>query len=247
MKINNRNIYVVGDIHGYPRPFISDIEKLDLRDSIFFLLGDIGIGFNDDHTGPAKFLNAEGLKRNNFFYLIRGNHDNPKSYTGEIKAKNELKYSNVRYLEDFDEIEFEFNGKKGLVVPGAVSIDRSIRIPDKSWWENETIAYDRILELEGKSYDFVLAHTGPEPLYIKIDDTVERIARRQDPLLLDDLKKEHNSIDKIIEIVKPDYWFNGHFHRYDNFYHNGVNVYTIAEYSGDAPTPMAMLPKELLN
>lgn len=246
MKVNNKNIYVVGDIHGHPRPMVADIEKYDIKDSVFFLLGDIGMGFSGDHVGPAKFLNKEGLKRNNFFYFIRGNHDNPESYTGEIKEQNEKKFSNVKFLEDFEEIELEFNGKKGLAVPGATSIDRSIRVPGKSWWKKETINYKRIPELEGKKYDFVLAHTGPEPLYIKVDDTVEEIAKRQDPFLLEDLKEERDAVDKIIELVKPAYWLNGHFHTYDDFYHNGVHVYTIAEYSGDKSTPMALLPKDLL-
>lgn len=245
MKFNTKNIFVAGDIHGYPRPLCAKIEELGLTDSIFFILGDIGLGFSNDHIGASKFLNAEGLKHNNMFYLIRGNHDNPASFTGEIKEMIENKFSNVRLLNDFEEIELEFNGKKGLVVPGAVSIDRTIRVKDQSWWVNEEIDYKRIPELFEKHYDFVLAHSGPEPLYIRVDDTVEHIAERQDPTLLMDLKAERTAIDKIIDIVKPQFWINGHYHKFASFQHKDVNVYTIAECSGDEDGCLFELPRAL--
>lgn len=246
MKINTKNIFVAGDIHGYPRPLCSQIEEYGLRDSVFFLLGDIGLGFYGDHIGSIEFLNEEGLKYNNIFYLIRGNHDNPRSFTRKNKQKIEEQFSNVRLIGNFEDIELEFNGKKGLVVPGAISIDRARRVKNKSWWAKETINYKRIPKLKGKHYDFILAHSGPEPLYIRVDNAVEEIAERQDPALLIDLKEERTAIDSIIDLVKPLYWINGHYHKFASFQHKGINVYTIAECSGDEEGCLFELPKALI-
>lgn len=247
MQVETRNIFVVGDIHGHPRPVTDRIEQMNLSDSIFIILGDIGLGFYNDHTGPIKFLNKEGVKRNNMFYLIRGNHDNPDSFSDERIAEVEKKYTNVRLLRDFEEIELTFNNKKGLVVPGAISIDRCIRIEGSSYWSNETIRYDMIDSLKDKKYDFVLAHSGPEPLYIKVDDTVERIAQRSDHFLLDDIAKERKAIDEIIDFVKPEFWINGHYHHYASFEHKGTKVHVLAECGGDETEFLFALPMSLTN
>lgn len=56
MQVETRNIFVVGDIHGHPRPVTDRIEQMNLSDSIFIILGDIGLGFIMIIPGLLNFL-----------------------------------------------------------------------------------------------------------------------------------------------------------------------------------------------
>lgn len=246
------NVYLAGDIHGQPESMAGNIRKMDARNAAIIILGDVGLGFSGNHCGCIPFLNRVGKDRNNHFYLIRGNHDNPESWTDEVIAEVKKKYekspkrsvTNVHWLNDFDTVIV--NGKKLLVLGGAVSIDRKYAVtkiimgvyfnfprPEgKSWWKNETLPYDGIEKIDSEYYG-ILAHTGPTPPSLERSKMIETIKEKYDPEIVDDVNRERQAIDTVIEKAKPRYWFNGHYHvQYTSihaqgdrwFKYNGVEV-----------------------
>jgi hypothetical protein len=77
----------VGDTHHLWKNFREEVERLDLRDTAIFHLGDGGFGFYPRGYTIAELTKQnEWLKqRNCIMYNIRGNHDNPIWFTAEAK------------------------------------------------------------------------------------------------------------------------------------------------------------------
>lgn len=221
-KIQN-DIYLVGDIHGYPRPVLDIAVQGGLHDCSLVFLGDIGLGFSGDHTGCAKFLDREFGKLGITCWLFRGNHDNPESYN-ERKGEIEKTLPHVKILQDHDVVETA-DGRRGLIVPGSLSIDRYRRKEGASYWRNETMDYGFVPEEE---YDFVLAHSGPTPKCLThhtggIFDSMCMI----DPALIGETKREQDYVDLVIEKARPKFWANGHFHVHEFFEYKGVDVFAL--------------------
>lgn len=244
------NIFAAGDIHGQPQGLIGNIADCDIRDAAIVILGDIGLGFSGNMKGPIPYLHRMGKDRNNHFYLIRGNHDNPEAWTSYDKKIYSEKYPNVHLVQDFEELQLA-NEKLALAVPGAISIDRKWavgklvtekdgsqvwkRFPrpvGKSYWTNEHIPYDLINDVEDK-YDLVLAHTGPTPPSLRVSNSIDYITNTYDSELKQDLEKERAAVDMIISKSGCKKWINGHYHIDNNctyamndtkFEYNGITV-----------------------
>lgn len=237
----NDNVWLAGDIHGDARGMATKLKNANVRDAAIILLGDIGLGFSGNHAGPVPYLNRIGKDRNNHFYIIRGNHDCPESWTDEIIAQVKERYENsdlrrienVHWVRDFDELLI--CGKSFLAVGGAISIDRmfavtkvihgayvhSPRPEGKCYWKNEHIDYDRIDSID-KSYFGVLAHTGPTPPSLSRSTLIKQIEEKYDKELPGDVEKEREGIDKIIEKSNIKLWCNGHYHvQYDSIHAQG--------------------------
>lgn len=217
-------IYCVGDIHGQPRAVLNSVTRLGIRDCALVFLGDIGLGFHDNHAGCCKFIETEICVPHNITaYLLRGNHDNPESFN---LHKNELEESfpHVKILQDHDTVTTR-TGLRGLVVPGSISIDRIYRIPGLSYWTDELMDYSFI---PGEHYDFVLAHGGPTPPVLNhhtgglFDDMC-----RKDPGVKPDTDREQNYVGEVIKAATPSMWINGHYHVHDFFKHGETMVYAL--------------------
>lgn len=220
-EFQNR-VFVAGDIHGLPVNLAAKVSKADLRDAAVIILGDVGLGFGGNHKGPIPYLHRTAKDRNVHYYVFRGNHDNPATWTHEIADELEEHYPNVHFIRDMDEIKLS-NDKIGLVVPGAISIDRNYagwdpisgkRKPRKrgtQYWEDEHIRYDLIDSIE-KKYDFILAHTGATPPSVRTSTLIDRIVAEYDSELQKDLDKEREAVFKILEKSGSKLWINGHYH-----------------------------------
>lgn len=227
----DRPIILAGDIHGQPRFLCSKLAEYDIKDSAIVLLGDIGLGFYDNHGGCCKFLNKEGQAHNNIFYLLRGNHDNPSSYNDTNKRIIEEKYPNVKVLQDFDVVVTK-DGRRGIVVAGGISIDRQYRVVGKSYWRNELIDYSFVPE---EQYDFVLAHSGPTPPSCDPSNPFFAKMVASDTGLVKILEEEQEYITKFIEKTKPAHWYNGHYHwrNSESFEFLGTIVHVFGEASDE--------------
>ena len=110
------------------------------------------------------------------------------------------------------------DGIKFLVLGGALSIDKSSRKPNISWWEREYWSEHekedvfRLLEIEN-TFDCVLSHTGPQHINYKLfgGGTLVYSSKFKDEvaLLNDEIHKRINFIE----------WWNGHWHR-NSYYFN---------------------------
>lgn len=237
-----QSLFFVGDIHGQPTAIGNTILDNDFQNSDFVILGDVGLGFYGNHLGPLKALERIAAKGNNRFYIFRGNHDNPESFSEERKALAEKKFGHITFLRDFDTVTLA-GGKKGLVVPGALSVDRNtcrytvvdgkaVPVPrerGKQYWSDELMDYDKMAAVT-EHYDFVLAHGGPTPPSLPDTGFIARM-EQNDPLLREDMEKEQLAVHSLIERVKPDFWINGHYHHSEVF---NVGTTTVVAVDQDA-------------
>jgi hypothetical protein len=105
-----------------------------------------------------------------------------------------------------------------LVLGGALSIDKSYRKPNRSWWEREYWSSDekrdvlKLLETENE-FDCVLSHTGPNHVNQML---LERIMGYNSGKFIDEVAFLNDQIEQRIQFNE---WWCGHFH-YDTYYYD---------------------------
>lgn len=198
-------VYLIGDLHGNNDALIRRIKAGDLRDCVLICVGDFGVGFQDQkHKEMArlKFLNEFFQTRNIQFYSIAGNHDDPDYFRGETRVV----LSNLELLEDYT--LKEFNGERFLFVGGAVSIDRIMRIPGRSWWEDEVFVLDpdRV-----QKCDVLITHSCPSWSGPFDKQGISGWCAK-DPTLWEECVKERKDHDELIKLSEAKRHYCGHFH-----------------------------------
>lgn len=170
-------IYVTGDMHGSLRGeevfHTTDMEdsvrsRPDLMETMtsedaLIVLGDFGYTW-DKHTLSTYNYTVPT-------FAVDGNHDNfitlNKCPTTSMLGREVGVIKDRVYRLKTGEV-YDFNGIKAFVFGGALSIDKALRTPYKSWWPEEIPTredYRKALEnLERVNWDIdvFLAHTCPE-------------------------------------------------------------------------------------
>lgn len=218
MKSFNRqfNRVLTGDIHGDVFDLEERIAKIGdaSKDDLLIILGDVAFFYSVYH---GEIRNDE--KRREYaaqlpitLLCIQGNHEQPFR---EIKAKEiELlggkgfKRDRIYFADNGTVLDI--NGKKSLVIGGAYSVDKPVRLlRGYAWWENEELSDNEFEELfkqvKNQKFDWVFTHTCPynfmpkEMFLAGIDQS--QIKNRTEKYL----QKIHDNI----EFAK---WCCGHFH-----------------------------------
>jgi UDP-2,3-diacylglucosamine pyrophosphatase LpxH len=220
---------VVGDIHGdFQINTLFKWVSADKRsDTAFIIAGDFGVGFKDDkyYERALGTLNTELLKRNCAIYVIRGNHDDPKWFSGETNRTG-VYGSNITFISDYTVLTY--NEGNILCVGGGISIDREFRSGYKSrlsltpaYWAEEVVVYNEAAIEEivnsGISIDALITHTVGR--YKPTTDTSNiDYFLRGDVNLEADLNAESELMDGVFDklismgcIITR--WIHGHFHR----------------------------------
>ena len=137
IEIQDREIYVMGDIHGeFQVAYARNVQH-----ACIILAGDCGFGFHhykyySEHMYPKA---KKWLERNdNIIICVRGNHDNPAYFEGQL-----FKEERMMCVPDYTVIKGYHHTV--LCVGGAISIDRTYRIDMQSvrpdgpqyWWQDE--------------------------------------------------------------------------------------------------------------
>jgi len=206
---DKKNLFIVGDYHRQEGQLLSILERLSKTPSALILLGDYDIHTNEDMDEFKALLNIYPID----YYLLRGNHDNPKFWQDK-KSVNRIQTDNFHLLDEIDSISW--SDKKILTVNGAVSVDRKgTRVEcGYCWPELEPVPSGVISLIKGmkEKFDILLSHTGTIPENSETAEFVESYSSL-DTELLDDLKKERNLIQKIqiVSGIKEHYF--GHFHK----------------------------------
>jgi hypothetical protein len=127
-------------------------------------------------------------------------------------------YDNVFYFRR--NCEYRIEGKKLLVLGGALSTDKDRRKPYKSWWPEELLSPQEEQELisntKGKIYDAVLSHTAP---FSRLPDIFVNRDSADYGYPVDPTTKIY---DRLIESVGCKDWYFGHFHRNKDKEINGI-------------------------
>ncbi len=221
-------------------------QKVDYHNiTTAIVLGDFGLPWYEcpvddkgihpvDHTD--RYL-LKWYKEKPFRILaVQGNHDNydmieklpeVEMYDGKVLKLCE----NVYYLKRREIYSIE--GKRFLVLGGAMSDDKPWRIPHESWWpQEEWTEAERdgfLFRLPTIQVDYVLSHTGPSAGIAPTDDffsnKVHLTELRQDSTVV-----LNDEIDSKLSYKK---WFFGHWHndwgyehytesKYIPLYHKGI-------------------------
>lgn len=210
-------IYITGDTHGrFERVEAFCMQFQTSRNDILIILGDAGINFNGVKYDSWKKQLLESLPIT--IFAIHGNHEQRpymiKSYKEKLwrggTVYYEEEYPSLLFAKD-GEI-FNFNGKQTIVIGGAYSIDKEIRLAYKlGWWEDEQPSEEikKYVEQQLKKHnwttDVVLSHTVPlkyEPVEVFISDI--------DQSMVD--KSTEEWLDCIEEKLSYQKWYCGHYH-----------------------------------
>ena len=248
-------IYVTGDTHNYLD--MSNLSSKNIRQcckeqnadykaiTCAIVLGDFGLPWNNcpvDSSGihptdkTDKYLLEWYNKKPFKIFAVQGNHDNydvmERLPQVEMFGSTVLKISdNIFYFKRGEAYFIE--GKQFLVLGGALSVDKEIRIPHVSRWQQEewteTEQKTCLNKLKSKKIDYILSHTGSLQGIVGMDSCFSD-SNIQREILKDSTVLFNNKIESLVAYEK---WFFGHWHRdwgYEHFtestyvplYHKGI-------------------------
>lgn len=220
MMIRNTPVYLVGDIHTDYKVFKDNLDALKLRECILIFTGDMDFKSAANAYNQFKKLDAELAELKISSFVIRGNHDNPILWDNASEEYHELWSKFKSFTPIGSHTELNINGNIGAIVPGAVSLNRSLLTEGKNYWKDGDFPeapYDMENFGENRTHvDFIIGHSGP------IYDTFLREAGGEydkyskffieDKKLQDDLKKEQDYFKQILRRFRPRRWYCGHYH-----------------------------------
>lgn len=195
------NLQVIEDALYYAVEY--DCEKV-------IQLGDFGIG---DWGTPGRnklFIDLieQVIERTDIpLYFIDGNHDDHDiidswGFVPNAQGHKEIA-NNLFYIPRGTVWEWEDRVWQGL--GGAYSIDKSMRVPGVSWWEQETPTFrqiqDAVDNAAGLEVDFLLTHDAP----------VETPWPKQ-LIPIQESLNVRNDISALVKSVRPKMLFHGHYH-----------------------------------
>ena len=180
------------------------------------ILGDSGINFGGGlHDRMRReFLGLLPIT----IFAIHGNHEQ-RPYTIETYKEKMWHGGKVYYEEEYPDLlfakdgeVFELDGKKAIVMGGAYSVDKMIRLMyGYGWWPDEQPseeikrAVERKLDEVGWKVDVVLSHTTP----LKYEP-VEVFLKGSDQSKVD--KSTEEWLDGIEDRLEYKKWYCGHYH-----------------------------------
>ncbi len=211
MLNNIETILVCGDLHGMLNEVVFKLNNQHkLKNTACFCAGDIGMGFykKNHYNVLLKKLNKKLAKNNNYLFLIRGNHDDPTYWESD-----HFKLSNIIFVKDYTTITI--NETKLLCIGGAISVDRTLRKEDVTYWVNEGFVYNESL-LENVLPDVVITHSAPTFCHPFTKDSLADWFK-QDPKLRYDTDQERYNHTLVYDKLKQNganikFWLYGHFH-----------------------------------
>lgn len=194
-------IYITGDTHGDFSRFEGFCKRNQTsKNDVMIVLGDAGLNGQGWLKDKINKMIVEQLPIS--FFFVRGNHEARPETMPECEMRLwcggqvyvDPEFPSLNFAKD-GEI-YDIGGLKTIVIGGAYSIDKQIRLAmepvwGKTWWEDEQLAEDEMdaitatLEKLNWKIDAVLSHTAPlkyEPVELflpgvnqnEVDKTMER-------------------------------------------------------------------------
>ena len=166
-------IYLTGDTHGDFRRVAAFCDKAGTtKDDILIVLGDAGLNFQGNPRD--KHLKQAVSELPVTLFCIHGNHEKRPESIGTYKetawhgckAYVEPEFPSLIFAKD-GEI-YDFDGKRCIVIGGAYSVDKPIRLLNHfGWWPDEQPSeeikrhVEAQLDAVGWKVDIVFSHTCP--------------------------------------------------------------------------------------
>lgn len=211
-------IMVIGDTHCDWDFLIKKLCYAKLNNcKDVIVCGDFGY-WPDDVQGK-QFLEILDFQIRKHFpdmklYWVDGNHEDfshikklPQSIVSEIPQ-----VKNCFYIPRGVSTLIDHRNVMGF--GGAASVDRMYRELDVSWFNEEIITDEQINALRYiKNIDILITHDAP------INPISSQLGYKND--INSDMNRQQ--IQKIVDIVQPEFLFHGHYHFYTRYYYRDVN------------------------
>lgn len=211
MRIQTENpsrIGVCGDWHSNLLYGLDAIDYLHNRGIQHIVhVGDFGYQFSPDFLFP---LNDRLIENDQYIWFVDGNHENflelfryPIGLDGTRVLTNRISHLPRGF-------RWEWHGKKMLALGGAFSIDKDSRMPGVAWWPEEEINWDEAEKtIEAGQADIMFTHDCPSG--VEIPDL------RRNPMnlpahILNQANNHRNLLRQVVDAVKPDELYHGHYH-----------------------------------
>lgn len=212
---------VAGDWHGNTS-FALDVLKGFAENGITEILhlGDFGVWSDKNGVNYLLTLNTFCVKNNLTIYVTLGNHENynivenmvPSPVDGFVYLPA---YTNILYATRG--ARWVWNNVSFLSLGGANSIDRYDRVEWVSWWAGEQITTgDMWRAMEGGYADVMLTHDCP--IGVPVLGSQEGQGWSQKGLAY--ARSSRVALRQVVDKVKPEVLFHGHYHTYVDLYTN---------------------------
>lgn len=211
---------IIMDKHKPNKKITKDnIRKQTSSGTVIIVAGDSGLGINSFEYYDKAFskLNEVLEYNNTYLIFVRGNHDDPSLFNGEV-----INYSNIKAIPDYSIVEtMQYNI---LCIGGGISVDRSWsiehgkRIGKQTYWKNEATACDEKSIHDyiatGNKISMVVSHVGPSFTTETDKGTISKWVEN-DSELMSDIFKENEAIDMSYVLLNslnstPIYWAYSH-------------------------------------
>ena len=210
-------IYITGDTHrDFARIWQFCDENETTTDDVMIILGDAGINYWLDETDWE--LKEELAQMPLTLFMIHGNHEERPSELRNYEEQLwnggivyfEPEFPNQLFAKD-GEI-YDLDGRKTIVIGGAYSLDKYVRMRNGDPWFESEQPDERIkeyvesqLEKVGHRVDCVLSHTAPlswEPTYAFLPGVEQSTVD----------KSTEEWLDSILQKLSFSEWYCGHYH-----------------------------------
>ena len=213
---DDKQIFLVGDLHGNYKRFKEELLENDYRDCVFIMLGD-QVMLYDDSWRQYRKLDNLFRERNCIAYFIRGNHDCAYYHTQEYYA---LHFTNIFPM---NKGIIEYRGYRGFVFGGAISLNRMLMKEGQNYWASFDYI-DPWDNYKNFSFDFIIGHTGPIPDGIVFNSNCDKFLV-MDKELKNDLAREQEELTDMACYLTPKHWFMGHYHKNYEYTISPMNGY----------------------
>lgn len=221
-------MFVCGDTHS---PI--DLHKLSTEqwpeqkelqeEDILVILGDFGGLWLDKRSKEEEYWLKWLTAKTCTVCFVDGNHEN----FNVIDNLEEVTFCNSKaglaYRDDNGSIFhlkrgeiYTIEDKKVLTFGGAFSVDKHLRVEDKSWWSRELPSYaetenlDKNLENHENKVDFILTHTCPKSIIVPMGLISSKMSAMFGGKLEDPTTE---ILQSVLETVEFKQWHFGHFHK----------------------------------
>lgn len=208
-------VFITGDIHGNPLRILNMCQQQELGpDDVIVILGDVGL--NNDMGSRDREMKECLSQEKPTIFCIHGNHEARPQTIGTYKEKiwrggrvlYEEAYPNLLFPID-GEI-FTLDGQKCMVIGGAYSVDKPLRLAYGAPWfpdEQPSAEIKAYVEEQLRTHkvEVIFSHTCPYK-YIPREVFLPGI----DQSTVDDSTERW--LDAIEESLDYKFWFCGHWH-----------------------------------
>lgn len=202
-------IAIAGDWHADTAYAVAAIEHAAKRDATVLIhLGDFGYNFTDDYLDSLdQALDHCGL----VLGFVDGNHENFDTLSAWPVDDDGLRRLRDRIVHLPRGFRWQWGTTRCLALGGAYSLDRVLRTPGHSWWEEEWLTCQQAHDAAaGGPADVMFCHDCPAGV------TVPGAARDRLGFPAKELRRAELyrvRLRSVVDAVRPGRLWHGHFHR----------------------------------